>query len=161
MRITIDKNAHFLVSISDGKYVINDSIVDCEVQEIEKGFFRALLNNRVYQGIGEVIDGKIKIQIGHKTFEIETENQGDLLSGIVGISQKSQNRHTSLNAPMPGLIVDVFAKIGQKVKSGQPLLVLKAMKMENIIKAPEDGLITALFIEKGMRIEKDALMIQF
>ncbi len=55
----------------------------------------------------------------------------------------------SVGAPMPGLVVEVRAKIGQQVKKGQPLLVLSAMKMEVSVAAPKAGKLVALPINVG------------
>lgn len=55
----------------------------------------------------------------------------------------------SVGAPMPGLVVEVRAKVGQQVKKGQPLLVLSAMKMEVSVAAPKPGKLVALPINVG------------
>lgn len=56
---------------------------------------------------------------------------------------------TKIEAPMPGNIVDVKVNVGDSVKSGQVLVVLEAMKMENDIVAPCDGEVTSLLVKKG------------
>lgn len=56
---------------------------------------------------------------------------------------------TKVEAPMPGTIVDVRAKVGDVVKAGQAIVVLEAMKMENDIVAPIDGTITSIVVKKG------------
>ena len=61
---------------------------------------------------------------------------------------------------LPGTIVDVFVKSGQKVKHGQPLVVYEAMKMKNKIIAPFDGKIQALNVKKGDVIIKGQLIAE-
>ncbi len=56
---------------------------------------------------------------------------------------------TPVSAPMPGTILEVKCNVGDVVKSGQPLFVLEAMKMENDIVAPQDGTIAAISATKG------------
>lgn len=63
-----------------------------------------------------------------------------------------------VNAPMPGNILRIDVKEGDKVKAGQTLLILEAMKMENEIQAPCDGTITALNVRKGDSVETQALI---
>ena len=58
-----------------------------------------------------------------------------------------------IKAPMPGNILDVRAKAGDKVKSGDPIVILEAMKMENPIPAPRDGTITSITVSKGVTVE--------
>ena len=55
----------------------------------------------------------------------------------------------SVNAPMPGNILDVKVKPGDSVKAGDTLLILEAMKMENEISAPQDGTIASVNVRKG------------
>ena len=64
-----------------------------------------------------------------------------------------------INAPMPGNIIDIKVAIGQQVKSGQVLLILEAMKMENEIVAPSDGVVASIDVKKGDTIESNVLML--
>ena len=61
---------------------------------------------------------------------------------------------------IPGTIVKIFVSEGQKVKRGESLLLLEAMKMQNRIKMPFDGKIKAILVAEGDRIPKNTLMIE-
>ena len=61
---------------------------------------------------------------------------------------------------MPGLVLEVAAEIGQEVKKGDPLLILEAMKMENVIKSMGEGKVKAIHIKQGEALEKGQLMIE-
>ena len=61
---------------------------------------------------------------------------------------------------MPGLILSVNVEEGQNVLEGETLLILEAMKMENAISAPKDGIIKAIAVKSGGTVEKGALMIE-
>jgi biotin carboxyl carrier protein len=62
---------------------------------------------------------------------------------------------------MPGLIVDIKVEAGQEVKKGDPILILEAMKMENIIKSPGDGVVKAIKVNPRDNVEKNQVLIQF
>ena len=65
----------------------------------------------------------------------------------------------SLVAPMPGKVIDLKVKKGSKVKSGDTLVILEAMKMEQSIKASKDGVIDEIFISKGDQVENGAVLM--
>lgn len=83
------------------------------------------------------------------------------------LTKKFKNR-TPYEAPnpdhivsyIPGTIVEIFVKEGQKVKEGKSLLILEAMKMRNLITMPRNGKIKAIKIVKGDRIPKGRIMVE-
>ena len=62
---------------------------------------------------------------------------------------------------MPGLVLRVTANEGQAVNKGDTLLVLEAMKMENSIKSPGDGLVSKIMVKPGQAVEKNQLLVVF
>ncbi|HCA28622.1 MAG TPA: acetyl-CoA carboxylase biotin carboxyl carrier protein subunit, partial [Ruminococcaceae bacterium] len=64
-----------------------------------------------------------------------------------------------VKSPMPGTIVDVKVQSGQKVKSGDVLLILEAMKMENEIMAPHDAVVGSILVTKGQSVESAAPLV--
>ena len=65
---------------------------------------------------------------------------------------------TTVEAPMPGKILNVKAGVGTAVKKGDVILILEAMKMENEIVAPCDGTVKQLAVQKGSTVATDALL---
>lgn len=66
---------------------------------------------------------------------------------------------TTITSPMPGSILDVKVNVGDKVKFGQTLAILEAMKMENDIPATVDGTVAEIRVKKGDLVETDAVLI--
>lgn len=96
-------------------------------------------------------------------FEVEIEENS---AGAEEVSERYHDGSTphsipagtscQVTAPMPGDIIRVHVKVGQAVKTGDPLCVLDAMKMKNTIHAPQDGEITEISISEGQSIEYGA-----
>ena len=59
------------------------------------------------------------------------------------------------------MVLNVLVKEGDDVKKGDALIILEAMKMENILKSPSDGHIKKIAINKGLAVEKNQILIQF
>lgn len=65
----------------------------------------------------------------------------------------------TLCAPMPGLVVRVEVEVGQRVAAGQGMVIVEAMKMENELKSPADGIVASITIAAGQTVEKGALLL--
>ena len=65
-----------------------------------------------------------------------------------------------IRAPMPGLILEVKAAAGDRIAKNQPVLIVEAMKMENVIKAPADGVIKEIHVTKGTSVEKGDTLVE-
>lgn len=61
---------------------------------------------------------------------------------------------------MPGTVIDVRVKEGQKVGKGQPLIVLSAMKMEMVVQSPVSGKVKKIHVSKDMKLEGDDLVVE-
>jgi len=89
------------------------------------------------------LDGRIHVVTGHEP----------------GSSSDSTGEG-GLNAPMPGTILEVHVKEGQRVREGQTLLVMEAMKMEHRIQAPKAGEVVALKFSEGDRVDMGATLVE-
>ena len=74
-------------------------------------------------------------------------------------TQASTLTKNQLTAPMPALIVAILKNKGDTIKAGEPLLVLEAMKMEHMILAPSDGVLTNVFFDVGAQVSEGAELV--
>jgi biotin carboxyl carrier protein len=81
-------------------------------------------------------------------------------TGGQGLAVPAEVKH-GVWAPVPGKIVSVMVKAGDKVEEGVPVVVLEAMKMENELHSPVKGIVTAVMVKKGDQAEKGQLLIAF
>jgi len=154
----------YKLSTKDGDIFINDTKVDWDINKIENQSFHIIYQNQTFNAHLVEVDYEsksFKLQLNGKIIELELKDKMDLLLEEMGISDLDQNQMNDLKAPMPGLIIDIMVSPGDEVKKGDPLLILEAMKMENVIKAAGDGQISEIKAKKGDSVEKNQLIIQF
>jgi biotin carboxyl carrier protein len=101
------------------------------------------------------------IAINGNHYNIQAQDQFDLLAEKMGLGSSNAKKANQLKAPMPGLVLNVIVAAGAAVKKGEPLLILEAMKMENVIKAVADGVVRSIHVSKGAAVEKNQLLIDF
>ena len=65
----------------------------------------------------------------------------------------------SVRAPLPGTILNISVGVGDKVQRGDLLLLLEAMKMQNEIVSPADGIVEAIYVASGQQVERDAVLL--
>jgi propionyl-CoA carboxylase alpha chain len=67
----------------------------------------------------------------------------------------------TLRVPMPGLVIALHAEAGQKVRAGQPLAIVEAMKMENVLRAERDATVARVAVKLGDVLAVDAVIMEF
>jgi len=102
----------------------------------------------------------IAVRINRKKYILSVKDKYDEVLEKLGMGNNSKNLK-DLKAPMPGKVLEILVNGGQEVKKEQALIVLEAMKMENVIKSPGDGTIKAISVQKGNTVEKNQVLINF
>jgi biotin carboxyl carrier protein len=119
---------------------------------------------RIYDAVIRNFDAAKKetyINVSGMNYKVRIHEPLDQLVASLGFLSSGTHSVKEIHSPMPGLVVDVFAGIGQTVNEGDKLLSLEAMKMENIIKSPGSGVIKEIHISKGQAVDKNQKLIQF
>ena len=99
------------------------------------------------------------ISVGGKEIEATIKDEYDLLVDELGFTAEAVSVIKDINAPMPGLVLDILVNVGDIVEKGTQLIILEAMKMENVLKSQADGVIKEIKINKGDAVEKGQLLI--
>lgn len=161
------------------KYITTVDGVEFEVEILEGG--KVSVNGHTYEVDWEEVSGQMlfSLLINGKSFEVnisEEENvwqvliQGTLYTAEVIDEREKRLRETSgelaisssefvLKAPMPGLVVKVPVKAGDKVDKGRVLVILESMKMQNELKSPLEGTVSQVIVKKGDHVEKRDVMV--
>lgn len=101
------------------------------------------------------------IWVNGKEYEVKAKDDFDLLLDKMGLADLATTKVNDVKAPMPGLVLKIMVKPGQEVAKDDPILILEAMKMENVLKSPTDGVVKEIGVEKGDAVEKNTVLITF
>jgi biotin carboxyl carrier protein len=101
------------------------------------------------------------LTVGMKKFTLTLADEHDQLLKSLGLDKLIKKGAENLKAPMPGMVLKVMVNAGDVLKKGDQVLILEAMKMENIIKAPNDVKIKSIAVKEKQAVDKNQLLIEF
>ena len=100
------------------------------------------------------------LRINGRPYEVQIETATEALIQKMGFASHRSIGADHVPAPMPGLVLEVLVSAGQEIEKGDPILVLEAMKMENLIKASHSGTVRNVKVEKGHTVEKGQILVE-
>lgn len=143
---------------------VNGQPLDWDLVSLGEGQFHIRYKDRGYPAEVVRIDRETKtveLKVGGQRYSVRLREDMDILMEKMGMNAAAGSKVNSVKAPMPGLIIDLRVKEGDEVKPGDALLILEAMKMENILKSPGAGTVKKVKIKKGDSVEKGQVLIEF
>lgn len=158
LKTELDFNGTKVSGKSNGKAIEAD-IINTGHQQ-----YHLLLNNQSYNielVKADYAEKKLVVKVNGKKYTLDVKDKYDELLHNLGLDNIAAKKINDVKAPMPGMVLNILVSEGQQVKKGDSLLVLEAMKMENVLKSPTDGVIKKVVATKGTAVEKNQLLIQF
>jgi biotin carboxyl carrier protein len=145
------------------KGTINGSEFNLDISKTNTGY------HVIQDGKGHMVDvvsvdtdnKQVTLRIDNKLYSFSVKDKYDLLLDKLGMNFQSGGAVSEIKAPMPGLVLDVLVKEGDDIQADQPLIILEAMKMENVIKAPANNSVKNVEVTKGDSVEKNQILISF
>lgn len=136
---------------------------DWDIISLEEGKFHLIQNHQSYNIEVKDIDLSNKtvfIRINDQEFEVALQDKMDLLLEKMGISAAVNQKVNDIKAPMPGLVLEVKVKAGDTLEKGDAVIVLEAMKMENVLKSSGQGIVESIEIKVGDAVEKNQILLK-
>lgn len=147
----------------DGNTVNGNEIL-ADVLKVDNRFYHILTGGKSFNVEVVRLDKTAKtmtLQVNGTKYEVSLRDKFDALMEQMGFGSGAGQKAADLKAPMPGLVIEVRVQPGDLVKKGDPVIVLEAMKMENVLKAPGDGKVKSIEVQKGVSVEKGLVLIKF
>lgn len=160
----MNKKYQVLVNGEQELSLSNDDINSLDAIKTSDTKYHILRGGKSYNA--EIIDRKFsekfyKVKVNNNTYSINITNSLDQLIKDLGFEIGNAKKIDKITAPMPGLILEMTVSVGDEVKENDPLLILEAMKMENVITSPRDGIIKSISAKKGDAVDKNQLLVEF
>ena len=136
------------------KFKINGSEYSVDINEVEGQEISLDVNGTPYK---VTVDKEMK----KKQVTVTTRTTSQVSAAPSGTVQKAApaSKGSKVTTPLPGTILDVFVNVGDKVKAGQTVVLLEAMKMENNIEADVEGTVTEVKVRKGDSVLEGDVMV--
>ncbi|MBC8112037.1 MAG: acetyl-CoA carboxylase biotin carboxyl carrier protein subunit [Verrucomicrobia bacterium] len=160
--VTVNGHKTFEITSEKGILTCDNQVFEGDMQQIKAGVYHLIHQDISYNVQVISMDRQAKIlvlKINNNLYQTSLQDTFDVLLKKMGMDKKVQATVSQINAPMPGLILAIKAVENQEVKKGDTLLILEAMKMENLIKAPADGIIKSIIVQEGNNVEKGQTLI--
>ena len=152
----------FQVTMDGSLSTLNGKDFEGDILEYKKGLFHVIRNNRSYRAevIGQPGNGKsFVIRVNDHDYLVVVKDKYDVLLHELGLDLAETKKVNTIVAPMPGLVLKVMVEKGQAIQKGDSILILEAMKMENVLKAPSDAIVNKLHVVNGDKVEKSQVLI--
>ena len=156
--------ANYTVTLDEMEVAVKrDAVEALDIINPDGAYFHVLRNNKAYQV--EVLHANyqnktLTLSVNGNTYSLKINDEYDQTIKNMGLLANSTQKAKDIKAPMPGLIVDILVEEGQEVTEDTPLIILSAMKMENIITAKAEGVIKAIQVKKDQAVDKGQLIIE-
>jgi len=132
------------------KYTINGNVYKVVINRIEDTIAEVEVNGTAY---------KVEMNKPAKKQIVTINRPAQTTVPPVVKPQQANTGISALRSPLPGVVLDIFCKAGDSIKKGQKVMILEAMKMENVINAEKDGVVKEIKVNKGDSVLEGAELI--
>ena len=160
--IVNEKNKYSIEKTEEG-WTLNGQSIDLDIQRQPNGLVSILYNGKSYTALVEKIDKKAKeltMRINGQSQRVTIKEPIDQLLSSMGMDARAMQKIEPVKAPMPGMILKILVETGQQINKGDGMLILEAMKMENILKATGSAIVKSIKVNERTAVEKGAVLIE-
>jgi len=163
LKVTINEKNAFDIQLSGENMLINGKEVKPDLVKISDTRYHLLINHKSYRiNILEQKSNKeLSVEVNGNKYDLNIKDRYDQLLHDMGLDSAMTAKADFIKAPMPGLVINILVKEGDEVAKDTPLLILEAMKMENILKATSAGIVDQIKVKTRDAVEKNQLLISF
>ncbi|MGL5743077.1 MAG: acetyl/propionyl/methylcrotonyl-CoA carboxylase subunit alpha [Legionella sp.] len=149
------------------RYQGQDGLIEATISPIYKNQFKVKVKDQEHLIHVQLVGDQLRIETNKQNYQAIVDNTQQFLTLYTNQGQMTIERFNwntmgtqakthkgQLTAPMPATVVAILKKIGEKVKAGDRLIILEAMKMEHTLHAPADGVLADIFYAVGAQVNE-------
>ena len=162
LHTSVNAKNDFDIHQQDGVWMIGGQQVGIDISEASGGILSILYNGKSFEAIVDSIDRKakeVKLVINGQRYTVAIQEPIDTLLKELGLDISASKKVEPIKAPMPGMVLKVLVEPGQKLEKGDGILILEAMKMENVLKAPAAVTVKSIRIQERTAVGKGDVLI--
>ena len=150
----------FTIEVREGEVVVDGQAHTVDMRRIEPlSLYSLLIDNLSYEALVEEREGEYGVMLRDELYTIRVQEERAWEQAAACSTPPAGGGETLIEAPMPGVVVDVLVTAGQVVRAGESLLVIEAMKMENSLSCPRDGEVKAVQVAAGDQVERGQVLV--
>ena len=161
VEIQVEKNKKLIVERKGDDIIIDGKKSELKYIKESSTIYKVFSENRIYNlEIVERDDNSVSLSINGHVTSIQIRDHISQMLEKLGMEEQASNSAKEIKAPMPGTILSLDVSTGDDVRKGDKILLLEAMKMENVIKSPGAGVVKKILVNQGDAVEKNAVLIE-
>lgn len=161
-KVKVNGAQEYTIDKQKDAFVLDGKTVELDIVSTGNDAYHILHEGKSYRiRVTEVnaAEKKLTIRVNGNDYNLEVKDRFDVLLNQLGMSDLAATKINDIKAPMPGLVLKVNVTEGQQITKGEPVLVLEAMKMENVLKAPADATVKAIKVQIGNAVDKGQVLV--
>ncbi len=144
--------------------ITRQDLENLDVESIAPGVYHVLREMKGYRITvlsADHANKEYKLLVGDKEIMVNLKDPVEIQVHDMGLDEISTAHSKDIIAPMPGLVLEINVQEGDSVSAGHQLIILEAMKMENVLSSPGDGVVSKIHVKNGQPVDKSQLLITF
>lgn len=156
---TVDDRTFVVEIAQDGKIIIDGQVHAADMRHIESlSLYSLLIDHRSHEAFITEQDGKCRVMLRGRLYTVQVQDER-FASKDTPPQALPAGHEMHVEAPMPGVVVEVLVAPAQPVRTGDVVLILESMKMANRLTSPRDGVVQTVNVAVGDHVHRDQILI--
>jgi biotin carboxyl carrier protein len=150
------------IELKGDKALVNGKETPADISRLSENEFHVLHEQHSYNVMLVEMNREEKtavLRVNGNDYTVSVKDNMDLLLQKLGMNNLASQKVNDLKAPMPGKVLSINVAAGTQLKKGDTVLILEAMKMENVLKSPGDATVKEIKVKQGDAVEKNQVLV--